>query len=194
MVCRGLESPAESPQPVFSLRHSPVQTNFRCVSGPSGPKRRPPRLRARIEILGSYPTAGCVLSLLHSPFPSMSSEEKDKPSPSPNRPLSWLKPKQDIASITSTGDPTAINVNVAKAAEDDLKPISFFGLFRSVFISVFVPFHLRFLHRLLDSLLVQRSYSMPSRLLPQWLLVPPRSVSQALFLVLFHLPYSSLPG
>ena len=78
----------------------------------------------------------------------MSSEEKDKPSPSPNRPLSWLKPKQsekhDSTSITS-GDPTTIDVDAVKPVEDDANPVSFFGLFRLVFISV--PFHLRFLHR-----------------------------------------------
>ncbi|KAI0284634.1 P-loop containing nucleoside triphosphate hydrolase protein [Russula aff. rugulosa BPL654] len=63
----------------------------------------------------------------------MSSEEKDKPSPSPNRPLSWLKPKQsenhDSASITS-GDPTTIDVNAVKPVGDDANPVSFFGLFR----------------------------------------------------------------
>jgi hypothetical protein len=78
----------------------------------------------------------------------MSSEEKDKPSPSPNRPLSWLKPKQsekhDSTSITS-GDPTTIDVNAVKPVGDDPIPVSFFGLFRSVFISVL--FHLQVLHR-----------------------------------------------
>jgi hypothetical protein len=75
----------------------------------------------------------------------MSSEEKDKPSPSPNRPLSWLKPKQsgqhDSPSITS-GDQTAIDVKDAKPAGDDLDPVSFFGLFKSVFISVL--YHIQF--------------------------------------------------
>lgn len=75
----------------------------------------------------------------------MSSEEKEKPSPSPN----WLKPKQeekqDSPSITSTGDPTTIEVKVSKPVADDPNPVSFFGLFKSVFISL--PFHLRFLHR-----------------------------------------------
>lgn len=84
----------------------------------------------------------------------MSSEEKEKPSPSPppspNRPLTWFKPKQsekqDSSSITSNGDPTTIDVKVSKpVGDDDPKPVSFFGLFRSVFISVL--FHLRFLHR-----------------------------------------------
>ena len=83
-------------------------------------------------------------------FPSMSSEEMDNHSPSLNRSLSCLKPKQsekhDSACITSTSDPiTTIDVKVAKPVEDDPNPVSFSGLFRSVFISV--PFHLRFLHR-----------------------------------------------
>ena len=71
----------------------------------------------------------------------MSSEEKEKPSPSQN----GLKPEQsekrDSTSITSTGDPT-IDVNVSKPVADDLKPVSLFGLFKSVFITV--PFHLPF--------------------------------------------------
>lgn len=80
----------------------------------------------------------------------MSSDEQEKPSSSPNRPISSFKSKQpekqDSPSITSTGDPTAIEVKDAKPAVDDLKPVSLFGLFRSVFISL--PFHLLlFLHR-----------------------------------------------
>jgi ATP-binding cassette subfamily B (MDR/TAP) protein 1 len=60
----------------------------------------------------------------------MSSEEKEKPAPSPN----WLKPtqeeKQDSPSITSTGDPTTVEVKVSKPVSDDPNPVSFFGLFK----------------------------------------------------------------
>ena len=134
-LCRGRVTPAESPRlwiVKFSSRKRPKRLK---------PGRRL-RYRARIEILGRWTTAGCLVSPLLSSFPSMSSEEKDKPSPSPNRPLSWLKPKQsekDTASITSNGDPTTVNIDVAKPAEDDLEPVSFFGLFKCVLISVPFP-------------------------------------------------------
>jgi hypothetical protein len=72
----------------------------------------------------------------------MSSEEKEKPSPSPNWPKPEQSEKQDSPSITSTSDPSAIEVKVSKPVADDPKPVSFFGLFRSVVISV--PSHLRF--------------------------------------------------
>jgi ATP-binding cassette subfamily B (MDR/TAP) protein 1 len=72
----------------------------------------------------------------------MSSDEKEKPSPSPN----WLKPKQpekqESPSVTSAGDQTAVEVKVPKPVADDLKPVSLFGLFKSVLI--IVPFHRRF--------------------------------------------------
>lgn len=120
----------------------------------------------------------------------MSSEEKDKPSPSPNRPLSWLKPKQsekhDSTSITS-GDPTTIDVDAVKPVEDDANPVSFFGLFKSVFISVLFIYTFYTVPPPPDSPLVRRSYSMSLLSLVQLLLAPPRSV------FLFHLPYSSLP-
>lgn len=60
----------------------------------------------------------------------MSSDEKEKPSPS----SSSLKPKQsegrDSPSITSAGDPPSIEVKVSKPVAEDLPPVSFFGLFR----------------------------------------------------------------
>ena len=113
------------------------------------------------------------MSILPSSFSGMSSEEKDKLSPSPNKPLTWLKPKQsekqESTSITATGDPTTIDVKVAKPVgnHDDPNPVSFFGLFR--YVLIFSLLHLRPLHTAPspDSLLVQRSYSMPSLLLPQ---------------------------
>jgi ATP-binding cassette subfamily B (MDR/TAP) protein 1 len=61
--------------------------------------------------------------------------ENEKAPPSPNGRFSWLKPKQsdkrDSASFISTGDPASIDVRVAAPVEDDLKSVSFFGLFRS---------------------------------------------------------------
>ena len=72
----------------------------------------------------------------------MSSEEKEKPSPSPNLLMPEQSEKQDSPSITSTGNPSAIEVKeVSKPVTDDLEPVSFFGLFKSVFISA--PFYLR---------------------------------------------------
>lgn len=96
----------------------------------------------------------------------MSSNEKEKPSPSPNT-HSWFKPKEpDSASITSTGDPKSIDVKVVKVAEDDPKPVSFSTLFRfvSLPVSIYVfdtpspP---------TDSPLEQRSYSITLLLLLQ---------------------------
>jgi hypothetical protein len=66
--------------------------------------------------------------------------ENEKAPPSPNGRFSWLKPKQsdkrDSASFISTGDPASIDVRVAAPVEDDLKSVSFFGLFRSVSIPI----------------------------------------------------------
>jgi hypothetical protein len=79
---------------------------------------------------------------------SGSPEEKDKPFPFPNRPLSWLKLKRsENQDSTSTRDPTQaiIDVKVGKSVADGPNPVSFFVLFRSVSISV--PYRLRFLHR-----------------------------------------------
>src|SRR5258708_5806191 len=66
--------------------------------------------------------------------------EKEKLSPSPSAPqptpVSWFKPKQsenrDSTSISSTGKHASIELQVAKPVGDDPKPVSFFGLFRSV--------------------------------------------------------------
>jgi len=86
----------------------------------------------------------------------MSSEaniENEKSSPSQNGRLSWLKPKQsdkrDSGSFISTGDPASLEVRIATPVEDIPKPVSFFGLFRSVlspsfFINVLYTVPLRF--------------------------------------------------
>lgn len=72
--------------------------------------------------------------------------ENEKPPPSPNGRLSWLKPKQsdkrDSASYISSGD-APLDVRAVAPVEDDLKPVSFFGLFR--FVSAPTPFYLHFL-------------------------------------------------
>ena len=118
----------------------------------------------------------------------MSSEEKEKPSPSPNLLMPEQSEKQDSPSITSTGNPSAIEVKeVSKPVTDDLEPVSFFGLFKSVFISVLFIYTFYTVPPPPDSPLVRRSYSMSLLSLVQLLLAPPRSV------FLFHLPYSSLP-
>ena len=72
----------------------------------------------------------------------MSAEvENEKSPPSPGR-LSWLKPKQsekrDSASFVSAGAPASVDVRVAAPAEENLQPISFFGLFRSVHLRPFL--------------------------------------------------------
>lgn len=68
----------------------------------------------------------------------MSSNEKEKPFPSPNT-LSWFKPKEpDSASIISTGDHKSIDAKVVKVVDDDPKPVSFFTLFKFVSLSVFI--------------------------------------------------------
>ena len=89
----------------------------------------------------------CFPSPPHSFFPSMSTEasnENEKsPSPSPNGRFSWLKPKQsekrDSASFVSNGEPVSVEVRVAAPVEENLKPVSFFGLFRSVCPCRFSP-------------------------------------------------------
>jgi hypothetical protein len=104
-------------------------------------------------------------------FPSMSSEEKDNHSPSLNRPLSCLKPKQsekqDSACITSTSDPiTTIDVKVAKPVEDDpnlFPSLAYSGRSLSLSPSIYVFYTVP----PLDSPLVLRLYSMLSLLLPQ---------------------------
>jgi hypothetical protein len=106
---------------------------------------------ARIEILGS----GTVCFPLSLPS-SMSTEanvENEKSPPSPNARFSWLKPKhaekRDSASFISTADPASVDVRIATPVEDGPKPVSFFGLFRSVpipvlFIHFFNTVSLRF--------------------------------------------------
>jgi hypothetical protein len=126
----------------------------------------------------------------------MSSEEKEKPPPSPNRPLSWFKPKQsekqDSASITSSGDPTTIEVKVAKPVADDPNPVSFFGLFRSVFISV--PFHLRFFYTVPPRFSTRKEVILNALTLIAAVAAGASQVCFRLFFpLLFHLPYSSLP-
>jgi hypothetical protein len=78
----------------------------------------------------------------------MSTEANIESESSPSGRFSWLKPKhsekRDSSSFISSGDPTKdpthLEVCVAPPVEDSPKPVSFFGLFRSV--PVRVPFHL----------------------------------------------------
>ena len=122
----------------------------------------------------------------------MSSDEKEKPSPSPN----WLKPKQpekqDSPSVTSAGDQTAVEVKVPKPVADDLKPVSFFGLFKFVFISV--PSHLRFFTSSSPRFSTRTEVTLNAFSL---IAAVGAGASQVcflgLFLLLFHLPYSSRP-
>ena len=76
------------------------------------------------------------------------SSEKVSP-PSSGRhglsPISWLRPKPklsdelDSAPFASSEKSTSPDLRIATPAERDLKPVSFLGLFRSVFIYFLAP-------------------------------------------------------
>jgi hypothetical protein len=75
------------------------------------------------------------------------SNEIEKASRPPSGRLSWLKPKLpdklDSASTTSGEKPPSDPgpaLRVAAPVEEDPKPVSFFTLFRSVLVSLHVPF------------------------------------------------------
>ena len=60
-------------------------------------------------------------------------------------PISWLRPKPrpsdelDSAPSASSEKSTSLDLRIARPAENDLKPVSFLGLFRSAVIYFLAP-------------------------------------------------------
>jgi hypothetical protein len=77
---------------------------------------------------------------------SLEASTENEKAPPRNARLSWLKPKQDSTpSSPSAEERASPDLDILASLEEDLKPVSFTGLFRSVPVPFLRPIIYHFL-------------------------------------------------